>query len=174
MTSIANDRKTVSDWPTMDPMGWFENLFVVFAATGLAAFPAWAVGHIFFEPGLLAIALTMFSIYALFPFILLSMLDMESVMVPFSPEVSRSISRCQEAWGGFYFSAGLMFFALFLFFFSLASAPPAGATVVAIFATVAVVFMYFAMIGRLAYAIGQSVNDPPREMEVDRARPPEN
>jgi hypothetical protein len=174
MVSLANNRPTVSDWPTMDPVGWFDQMFVALAAAGLAAIPAWAIGHLFFQPGLMAIALTMFSVYALFPFFLLSMLDMGSVMMPFSPEVARSVSRCQEAWGGFYFSAGLLFAGLFLCFTALSGTPPAGAAVVGIIATVAVAFMYFAMIGRLAYAIGQAVNDPPGQYNVDHSRPSEN
>ncbi len=173
MISVANNNKTVSEWPTLDPMGWFEQLFFAFAAAALAAFPALAVGQAFLPP-MIAIAVLMFSIYALFPFFILSMLDMDSVMMPFSPEVARSVTRCQESWGGFYFSSGLLFACLFLFYTTLYGVPPAGAAVVGIFATVAVAFMYFAMIGRLAYSIGQEVNDPPRKDDVDKARPTES
>ena len=173
MLSVSNDQKTVTEWPTLDPIGWFEQLFVAFAAAGLAGVPAFLVGQMILPP-LLTIALTMFSIYSLFPFFLHSMLDMDSVMMPFSPEVARSVSRCQESWGGFYFSAGLLFAGLFFFYVALSGTPPGGAAVVGIFATVAVAFMYFAMIGRLAYAIGQTVNDPPRVDDVDKSRPEES
>ncbi len=171
LLSVANDEQSVSEWPTMDPVGWFELMILALAAVGLAAIPAWSLGHIFFKPGLLAIALTMFSVYALFPFFILSMLDMQSVMMPFSPEVARSASRCQESWGGFYFSSGLLFAGLFLFFTALSGASPAVRAALGIIATIGVTFTYFAMIGRLAHAIGQAVNDPPKKNDVDRSTP---
>jgi DNA-directed RNA polymerase subunit M/transcription elongation factor TFIIS len=173
LLSVANNEDTVTEWPTMDPVGWFELMFLALAAAALAAIPAWSIGHIFFKPGLMAIALTMFSVYALFPFFILSMLDMQSVLMPFSPEVARSASRCQESWGGFYFSSGLLFAGLFLFFTSLSGASAAVQAALGIIATVGVTFTYFAMIGRLAYAIGQAVNDPPKKNELDRSTPAE-
>ena len=175
MISVANNEKQVSEWPTLDPVAWLDQLWVAFAAAGLAGLPAYTLGAFAFESPMLTIAMTMFSVYALFPFFILSMMDMQSVMMPFSPEVARSASRCQEAWGGFYFSSGLLFAALFLLFMMLSTASPsAPAALVGIVATVGVIFTYFAMIGRLAYAIGQAVNDPPMKNEIDRTRPSEN
>jgi hypothetical protein len=112
----------------------------------------------------------MLSVYFLFPFILLSMLDMNSAFVPFSPEVARSVTRCEEAWGGFYFSSGLVFVGLFLTFALASTMSPPVAAAISIFAGVGVTFCYFSMIGRLAYAIGQAVNAPPMKNDVDRTR----
>jgi hypothetical protein len=121
-------------------------------------------------PQLLSVAVTMFSIYVLFPFVLLSMLDMNSAFIPFSSEVARSITKCEEAWGGFYFSSGALFVALFLVFATASSISPASGAVLAITCAIAGAFLYFGMIGRLAYSIGQAVNAPPRHDEVDRTR----
>ena len=171
LQSIANGEREVTEWPLMaDPTEWFGTLLVAVSAAVLAGVPAWAVGQFFFGPNLAAVCLTMLAIYALFPFILLSMLDMQSVFVPFSGDVARSVTQCEESWGGFYFSSGLLFFALFLIYVIGSLMTPASASVLYLFATVGVSFVYFSMLGRLAYAIGQTVNAPPLENDIDRTR----
>jgi hypothetical protein len=84
--------------------------------------------------------------------------------------VARSITKCEEAWGGFYFSSGLLFVGLFLNFVIVAGMSPPAAAVISIVLGIGAAFAYFSMIGRLAYAIGQAVNAPPRKDEVDRSR----
>ncbi|MGB7344280.1 MAG: hypothetical protein WBD20_08710 [Pirellulaceae bacterium] len=163
MQSVANQQESVTDWPEADPTAWFDDLIVAVMAMVFAGVPMLMITSFALGPGLLSTALTMFSIYLLFPFFVLSMMDMQSVFAPFSPEVARSVTRCQESWGGLYFSAGLLFFGLFLFFVALSSAAPAAAAVLMVVATVGVLFSYFSMIGRLAYAIGQSVNEPAKK-----------
>lgn len=170
LQSVANDERTVEDWPSWDPMEWLGNAWVAFAAAGFAGVPALILSQMVFENPLLVIGVTMFSIYMIFPFVLLSMLDMQTVMMPFSPEVARSVSSSQESWGGFYFSAGLLFFGVFLLFVATAGMPPGVAAVTSVAAIVALVFTYFAMIGRLAYAIGQAVNEKPRESGIEDER----
>lgn len=175
LESVANQEESVTQWPVLlDPTEWIPPLFLALAALALPGIPAWILGQMLFGPDLAAVSVTMIAVYLLFPFVLLSMLDMQSVMMPFSPEVARSVTRCEESWGGFYFSSGVMFFSLFMVFvFSTMMSPPIGA-IFAIFATVAVVFIYFAMLGRLAYSIGQSVNEPPMVNDIDRSRRSDN
>ncbi|TWU48397.1 zinc ribbon domain-containing protein [Rubripirellula reticaptiva] len=170
MQSVANQEDHVSEWPTFDPFGWLGTLFVAFAAAGVAFIPVWMACSFVFGQNLISVAITMFSVYTLFPFVLLSMLDMGSPLVPFSAEVARSVTKCQESWGGFYFSSGLLFVCLFLLLAALSTmSPPVGA-VIAIVAVIGIAFTYFAMIGRLAYSIGQAVNDPPMKNDIDRSR----
>ena len=171
LQSVANDEPSVTDWPTLDPLAWLGQLFVVGAAATVAAVPIWIICMLILGPQLLSVAITMLSIYVFFPFVLLSMLDMSSPFIPFSAEVARSVTKCEEAWGGFYFSSGLLFVGLFLVFSAATSAmSPAAGAVLAIAAGISGAFMYFGMIGRLAYSIGQAVNAPPRRDEVDRTR----
>jgi DNA-directed RNA polymerase subunit M/transcription elongation factor TFIIS len=168
--SVANQEESVSEWPTLDPMAWFGQLFVAVAAAAVAAVPAWALCQFVFGSSMISVAITMLSVYVMFPFILLSMLDMNNVFIPFSAEVARSITKCEEAWGGFYFSSGLLFVGLFLTFVVVAGMSPPAAAVISIVLGIGAAFAYFSMIGRLAYAIGQAVNAPPRKDEVDRSR----
>ena len=171
LQSVANEEESVTDWPTLDPGAWLGQLFLVAAAAFVAAVPIWAVCMLVLGPQLLSVAITMFSIFVLYPFVLLSMLDMGSPFIPFSSEVARSVTKCEEAWGGFYFSSGLLFVGMFLLFATATSAmSPVSGAVVAIGAAIAGTFIYFGMIGRLAYSIGQAVNAPPRTDKVDRTR----
>ena len=164
LQAVANEHKMVTEWPTGDPVAWFDDLVFVLAAAGLVGVPVWALTMLTFGPSLIAIAVTMFAIYALFPFVLLSMLDMRSILVPFSPEVARSATRCQDAWGVLYLTSGLLFFGLFLLFAMLSAAErPIVMAVCGIAASVAVAFCYFGLIGQLAYAIGQAINEPPKK-----------
>jgi DNA-directed RNA polymerase subunit M/transcription elongation factor TFIIS len=160
MQSVANKHESVENWPEADPSAWFDDLVVAVSAVALAAAPMLTLTSFAFSPGLTSTAMTMMSIYLLFPFFVLSMMDMQSIFMPFSPEVARSVTRCQEAWGALYLSSGLLFFGLFLFFVMISAASPGPAAAIAVVATIAVTFSYFSMIGRLAFAIGQPVNDP--------------
>lgn len=169
LLATANDEPRVSQWPTLDPYNWLEQLTLVGGAAMLAAVPCWALSTLILGPHLLSVVLTMFSIYLLFPFVILSMLDMDSVFKPFSSELSRSVSKCEEAWGGFYFSSGILFVGTFLCFVVASAASPSGCAIISIIAAETTTFIYFGMIGRLAYAIGQSVNAPPRKDEANES-----
>jgi len=160
LQSIANGEKRVVDWPIFDFYAWMEPLFVAFSAFGFSAVPVWFLSQWLFGPGLMAVAITMLSLYILFPFVLLSMLDMGSPFTPFSAEVSRSITNSHEAWGGLYFTSGILFFLLLVFYGMCSTVAPQAAAVMTVFVTIGCVFLYFAMIGRLAYTIGQDIIEP--------------
>ncbi|KAA1261389.1 hypothetical protein LF1_39360 [Rubripirellula obstinata] len=156
MESVANQEDSVSSWPVFEPFAWLGQLFLVAAAAAVPLVPVAAVFGFLIGPSLLLVLVGLFAVYALFPFVLLSMMDMDSPFVPFSAEVARSVTRCQEPWGGLYFSSGILFFALFLLIASMTTMAGDSGLIISITATVGVIFIYFAMIGRLAYAIGQS------------------
>jgi DNA-directed RNA polymerase subunit M/transcription elongation factor TFIIS len=167
---VANEHERIEEWPTVDPTGWFEPFSLVLAATAIAVGPAYVVAQVLSAPPAIAIGLVMLSVYATFPIILLSMLDMQSITSPFSPDVGKSITRCQEDWGAFYFSAGFLFACLFAYF----NLCPYTTSSVAIgvVLSIAVAFIYFALLGRLALAIGNVVeltalDRPSEEEETD-------
>ena len=107
-------------------------------------------------PSLLVLLAGMFAVYLVFPFVLLSMMDMGNVLQPFSAEVARSVTDSQEAWGGLYFSSAILFAALFLLIVSMNGLAGHSGIAISLTASIAVVFIYFGMIGRLASAIGQA------------------
>ena len=152
---VANEYERTEDWPTVDPVGWLESLWLVIAATAIAVAPAYIIGTIFGAPPMIVIGFVMFAVYAAFPVVLLSMLDMQSVTSPFSPDVGKSFTRCQEDWGAFYFSTGLLFAGLFGYFTLMSPTPKNIGIGVGI--TIAVIFMSFAILGRLSIGIGEVV-----------------
>ncbi len=171
MQSIANEEETVDEWPiTLEPMEWIAPSVFCFAAAGLAYGPGFFIGYMTFGNSLTTVCMAMISTFLIFPFVLLSMLDMQTVFMPFSPDVGRSVTRCEEAWGGFYFSSGLVFFFTFLIFTIASLFPAPIAAVLSIFVGVAAEFIYFAMLGRLAHAIGQSVNAEARTNNIEEER----
>ena len=170
LLAASNNEARVSEWPTFDPEAWFEQLIVVGSAAFIVAVPCWLLCTLILGPHLLSAALTMFCIFLLFPFVLLSMLDMGSVFSPFSSELARSVTKCEEAWGGFYFSSAVLFIGTFLIFLMGSGLSNEACAIVSIIAAVTATFVYFGMIGRLAYAIGQAINAPPRTDEVERTK----
>ncbi|MEO1528296.1 MAG: hypothetical protein AAFX06_22975 [Planctomycetota bacterium] len=155
LQSVANDHDTVEEWPTADPTSWFDSLGMVFVATAISVGPTFALSKVVGGTAAISIAFVIFGVYTLFPFLLLSMMDLQSITGLFSPDVTKSVTRCQEDWGTFYFSSG-MIFGFLMCYFMFATLGPAGVAI-GVSLTIAVVFLYFAMLGRLAQAIGGEV-----------------
>lgn len=171
LQSVANGEDAVGEWPLFDPMAWLGQMVIAIASVGVAAGPIWMVTHYIFQGGLITVAMTMVSLYLLYPIVLLSMLDEESILVPFSTDVTKSVMRAPDQWGAAYLASGILFFAMFLMFMIASvtggSSPRFGAAI-AIVVAVAGTFAYFGIIGRLAYGIGHSVNAPPMVNDIQR------
>jgi len=168
LQSIANGEKEVTEWPVVDFFAWIGPLFVAMSAVAVSMGPAWLLGQYVFGFSLATVMIAMLSLYLLYPFVLLSMLDAESVMVPFSIEVSKSVTKCSEQWGALYLTSAIVFFVLFCIFLATAGMPLMMGIVVSVASTVATTFIYFALIGQLAFAIGHSINAPPMVNDVIR------
>ncbi|XZE55726.1 hypothetical protein SH139x_001750 [Planctomycetaceae bacterium SH139] len=164
LEAVANGQDRVDEWPSFNPVEWMGSYFVVFIAFVLSGAPGAIISWLLFSTApLLSLATIMLSLFAFFPFVLLSILDNDSVFAPISTDVTKSVSRCPDAWGTLYFSSMLLFGGLFLldsFFYALAT--PVLVAFVLPFLTVSFWFIYFAMLGRLAFSIGQAINGEPR------------
>ncbi len=170
MESVSTNAKRVEGWPYMAPTEWFGELLVVGAAAGICMGPPAILGGMVFGLHPITVMMTMFALFLLFPFVLISILDSESILVPFSAEVTKSVTRCQEQWGVLYLTSGVLFFGMFMFYIVCFMLPPLLAVVMVYTTTIAALFLYFSMIGRLAYAIGHAVNAPPASQAVERER----
>ncbi|MEM6689669.1 MAG: hypothetical protein AAF664_09595 [Planctomycetota bacterium] len=155
MQSVSGGAKRVEQWPSFAPTEWLGEAFMLAIALAMPLAPVSALVVPFVGINLLSIVAAMFSVFLLFPFILLSMLDQGSPWIPFSAEVARGVSRNKETWGAMYFSSALIFFALFLIYVICFTVAEVSMIFVGVAATVAVSFVYFAMIGRLARSMGQ-------------------
>ncbi|WP_143543691.1 hypothetical protein [Rhodopirellula sp. MGV] len=167
--SVANDADRVEDWPTVDPASWFDMLWLVIAATAISVGPAYVISTVFAATPIMTLSLVMFCVFTAFPIILLSMLDMETVTMPFSADVAKSLTRCQDDWGVFYFATGSLFAMLFGYFI-FCPETPIGLGIGIVLAIV-VVFLYFAILGRLAVAISGVVELGSLESPADDEEP---
>jgi ribosomal protein S27E len=157
LQSASANLKSVEDWPSTDSSVWFENAWITAASTAISGAPMFLLTSFVFGANLVTFGMTLFSIFALFPFVLLSILDNGSAFAPFSAEVARSVQTCKEPWGAMYFSSAILFGGLFFLAIIVSTAGVVALIPIVVGAAVATVFIYFAMIGRLAYAIGQSL-----------------
>jgi ribosomal protein S27E len=168
LQSVANGEDEVSEWPVIDFFGWMGPLFIAASAIAVSAGPVWFVTQFVGMPTLVVVGLSMLSLYFLLPFVLLSMLDEQSVLMPFSSEVSKSVTRCGEQWGLAYLTSAVLFIALFLTLVVASAMPLVMSVLVSCAATVAAVFLYSGILGRLAFSIGHAVNAPPMVNEIER------
>lgn len=182
MEAVSNNDKRVEHWPYMDPIEWFGPLLTIGSVAALCIGPPMLVFSWAFGLSPLTLLGTMFCLFLGFPFVLISVLDSDSLFVPFSPSVTKSVERCKDQWGSLYFTSALLFTGLFFFYLVLYLMPASYAVGKILFltpVTVVAIFAYFSMIGRLAYAIGHAVNAAPTPRNLARERrppaePPEN
>ncbi|WP_164102747.1 hypothetical protein [Candidatus Laterigemmans baculatus] len=165
LESVAGGQRRVDEWPVFNPAEWIGHALIALAAIALSGLPGAVLGYPVFGPHLGSVALVMFSIYLLFPYVLLSMLDNGTPFMPVSGEVTKSVTRCKDAWGSLYFSSMLLFFFQFVLTAGLSLMPAVAAVFFNSVLWVGLVFVYFAMIGRLAFEIGQPINVEDEEEE---------
>lgn len=89
----------------------------VLVASFLSAAPGLALGTLILLAGLSTVIATIpvfLSFCGLFPIVLLSMLNNQSISTPFSQKVIASINLAKEEWGAAYFKIGIVAFIAFL------------------------------------------------------------
>lgn len=165
LESVAGGQRRVDEWPVFNPAEWIGQALTAMAAIALSGIPGMVLGYPIFGPHLGSVALVMFSIYLLFPYVLLSMLDNGNPFMPVSSEVTKSVTRCKDAWGSLYFSAMLLFFFQFIAVAVFSLMPDVAAVFFNCVLWVGLVFVYFAMIGRLAFEIGQPIKEETEDEE---------
>jgi len=96
----------------------------------------------------------------LFPLTLISAMDSESVWLPYSGTVLRSLKRLARTWFLFYVISGIFLLATGgVYVLLLEKQPFAGALLLGPFAG-AVVLIYSRLVGRMAWKIGEEFSEP--------------
>ncbi len=143
----------VGAWPeAIAFLDWAGSAFFLINSLALAALTAAGIGWVLDQarlPGVLARAGVPF---VLFPFLLLSMLEVNSPLVPLSKAVCRSLADNWRAWAAFYLESLLLVavtwaiaIAAMLFGSPLLAVPVLALTIVAS------LMIYFRLLGRLAW-----------------------
>lgn len=155
--AIANGESAVDEWPTIDLWAWLESSMVVASAMICSVAPALFLATLFSAETLVTVSLMLCGAHLLFPLVVLSILDTQSVFVPLSLDVIRSCQSCRKECQVFFAIAGVVL-ALGPLYFFLTPATPVMAGVGVAFC-VLIAFLYAALLGRLAYSFGQ-VTEP--------------
>ena len=159
INSVANGFDHVDDWPTIDLFSWLESTFIVGAALVCAITPSLFMATILHSDTLTRVTLMLAGAHLLFPFVILSMLDMQTVLAPISVDVAKGYRDCSGECMTFYVAAAALI-AIGPFYFANAPYGPVYAGIGTAIA-VLIAFFYFAMVGRLGYALGHFAKEVP-------------
>lgn len=159
--AVGNGMKSIDDWPTMDLFQWVESVLLVGAAALCSLLLPTFLSTFVFAKGAAAVALVLGGAHLVFPFVLLSMMDNQSLTAPFSMDVVKSYLHCPGSCIGFYATSTIVLACIPVYFFFAPLTPIAigvGASV-----SVVVAFLYAVMLGRMAYAFAHFQNEPDQE-----------
>jgi DNA-directed RNA polymerase subunit M/transcription elongation factor TFIIS len=121
LESSANRLKRVAQWPIFNPSDAMGEIMVALLAFAYAVLPGGLLGWFGGSLGLngdMRAAIVLLSAYALYPILLLGMLDNQSAGEPFSKDVLNSIRSKADAWGAMYLLTGLAMALIFLMYLS--------------------------------------------------------
>ena len=124
---MANGQAKVREWQGFNFFDHIGEMMLFAMAAAFSALPGFLVGGLLskgVDNALLVVFATMLTSFLTFPIILLSMLDNESLINPFSPDVLRSIGIGSEAWGAYYFKTFAANLAVFIAWAVLLSPNP--------------------------------------------------
>ena len=147
----ANGCDKIIDWPGMAFFDWFLDPFYMFNALCVSMLPAvLAVGSLSLA-GRSAELAPLVSLFLFLPPVLLSMLERESPLVPISGPVLRSLRPALWGWLGFYVATIALLAAAVNLVLAVRPAGTFWQITVASPVTVIVWFVYFRLLGRLAW-----------------------
>jgi len=168
----AAGNKYILNWPEFSPTDWIgAAIYVVISvlmSVGVACLLTWPFGGVFVHWWLVPIC-----VWLLFPIVMLSALEAESVLLPASSIVWQSLRKCGRTWAIFFvqtFLLGLsvlMLTAVMVYF----QLQDFGVIVFAGYGMV-VEMLYFRLLGRLAWACDEYFRrHPSDEEDEDEERP---
>lgn len=146
----------IGESPGFDFFEFLRSALFIINALGVSAMPGLLLG-LATQRQLVGFGLMALSIFLLYPFVILSMIDEDSLFVPYSRFIHQTLGSVRKGWVKFYLSA-LGIYAVI-----------AGTQILALFfpgeywsyATLVLVnlatMIYFRLIGRLAYVIDRSI-----------------
>lgn len=152
VTESSDGNDQLHDLPTTNPTDWFGEAFTIGLGAMAAAAPGYIVGQL--AGGMIAAPAGLLSLLLLYPVVLLSQLEVGSPMAVFAPKLARSMLGSLGTWLLFNVQS-----------FCLAMAPLAGAwavgrlgmlgIVAAVPVVLAAIFVYYRLIGRLAWVLAE-------------------
>lgn len=155
LTDTANGAKRIESWPDISEIMEGFPIFVMMASAFLFSLaPGGAIGSLIVSLNLGLIAAMVFivpSVFLIYPFVLLSLMENDSFIVPVSSEVLRGTMRLPMAWAQFYGES------VVIILLTLATLACIGISYLAVpfvaFGLAALFFVYHRLLGRLSYRL---------------------
>lgn len=162
----ANGDDEITSWPDYNFLDWFLKATFVPAAALVSGFPGIVLGSFIVVSGAAPAIYVWLTILAswvfLFPLVLCSMLDENSILSPYSKNTYRSLKAASDAWMLFYVFV-IVLGVLGALAFALAAYPftsPIGAI-----AMVVLAFLFFRLLGRMMWIGHDKLAKLPAEEE---------
>jgi len=159
LQDTAEGALSIENWPEQPFLDWFAEFFFVFNSLGVSVACGVATVQIFHPFGPIVWLAIPLSIFLVFPYALLSMLHANSCFMPISSSLLGSFFSAWWAWALFYLEAtllaGLHLLAFIgcLYLMGLWGLLPFGIV------TGPVLMVYFRLLGRLAWCIGEATGE---------------
>ena len=173
MTTIswtAMGHQKIKEFPKVDLFDWIRTSLFIVNAAGISAAPGALFAALIPAAGSFRSIFAIPSLFALFPIILMSMLEDESPISLYSKTIHESLRKCFGSWLKFYLIAAILSVIVVIpHLVGLVIESPAWNYLAAIVLVVATV-IYFRTFGRLAWVINEKMlvesDDGPEEIVV--------
>jgi DNA-directed RNA polymerase subunit RPC12/RpoP len=151
LRDTANGHDAVENWPDAMFLDWLGDSYFVFSSLAISMLPGVALAR-----GLQALDVASWpavplSMLLLFPVLLVSMLETNSPLRPFSLPVLGSLLTCWWAWGMFYAETTLLMAATIVLVAALTGCFGPWGALAALPAAVGSLMIYFRLLGRVTW-----------------------
>ncbi len=165
LSDTANGQDNIESWPDVNFLDWIGESLYVFSALFLAVLPGCAIAQASNIVGLpsavfwlLAVTGSGIGITCLFPFILISMLEAASPVMPFSQPINQSLRLARGSWIVFTLLAGCVVTAgVALCAVRLLVPDYAILNFIVAVLLIVVIAVYFRLLGRLTWCCDEAV-----------------
>ena len=175
MKDTADGYHQMENWPDALFLDWLDEFLFLVTSQTVAVLPGIGISYVLHSVGIPAWPAPLVTLLALFPISLMAMLETNSPMDPLSAPVWRSLIYAWWGWALFYIETTLLIAAVgCLTLLSAAYVPVVGLVLTAPM-LVALLMIYFRLLGRLAWHCAQVAPDdePPEDGSLEDEKPEE-
>jgi DNA-directed RNA polymerase subunit M/transcription elongation factor TFIIS len=148
-TASGCDR--IQNWPEMSFIDWLFEPLYVFNSVGISLLPGAGLAWLLVQYGKPSEVAMPVSVFLVFPFVLLSMLETNSPLGAISWPVCQTLWRAPLGWIAFYLTSAILLGAAVTVMIGAVSASQLWVILVAVLPLTAIGLIYFRLLGRLAW-----------------------
>ena len=160
LQETAHGVDAIENWPDAMFLDWMFQGFFLVTSTVASMMPGLAIAWALGATGLAKGALLAVSSFALFPIVLLSMLEADSPIMPWSPPILASLFRRWWTWAIFYLETALLLVVTDSLAYWVMSFGRLSVGLIMVPVEMAGIFIYFRLLGRLALCCAYDFTPP--------------